>query len=57
MFGPEEAERLRAIQALRYATKRREGLVNWCFDTARVERKDLLTWAKARVQPYFTRLR
>jgi hypothetical protein len=53
----EKAERLRAVQALRYATRRREGLVNWLFDTTRVERKDLLTWAKVRIQPDFTRLR
>jgi hypothetical protein len=53
----EKAERSRALQALRYATRRKEGLVNWSFDLSRVARKDLLTWAKARVQPYFIRIR
>ncbi len=53
----EKAERLRAVQALRYASKRKEGLVNWSFDIRRVARKDLLTWAQTRVQPYFARLR
>jgi hypothetical protein len=53
----EKAERQRAIQALIYASRRKAGLVNRRFDTTRVERKDLLAWAKARVQPYFTRIR
>jgi hypothetical protein len=53
----EKAERLRAVQALRFARMRKEGLVNWSFDVSRVPRKDRLTWAQARVQPYFTRLR
>ena len=52
----EKAERLRAVQALRYATKRKEGLVDWSFDITRVARKDLISWAESRVQPYFTRL-
>jgi hypothetical protein len=51
------SERVRAAQALKYATIRREGLVNWTFDIARVPRKDHLTWTEARVQPYFTRVR
>ena len=44
------------VQALRYATKRKEGLVDWSFDITRVARKDLISWAESRVQPYFTRL-
>jgi hypothetical protein len=52
----EKAERLLAVQAMRYATKRKEGLVNWSFDISRVARKDLLVWAEARIQVYFTRL-
>jgi hypothetical protein len=52
----EKAERLRAVQALTYASRRKEGLVNWSFDVSRVARKDLISWAKVRVQPYFTRL-
>jgi hypothetical protein len=55
--GAEKAERSRAIQALRYATRRKEGLVSWRFDTTGVERKDLISWARSRVQVYFTRLR
>ena len=53
----EKADRLLAVQAMRYATKRREGLVSWSFDISRVARKDLLTWTAARIQVYFTRLR
>jgi hypothetical protein len=53
----EKADRLLAIQAMRYATKRKEGLVNWKFDISRVPRKDVIPWAQARIQVYFTRLR
>ena len=53
----DKAERVRAVQALRYATKRKEGLVNWSFEISRVPRKDLLTWTKGRVHPYSTRIR
>jgi len=49
-------ERLRAVQALRYATKRKEGVIEWKFDISKVERKDLITWAYARVQPYFQKV-
>jgi hypothetical protein len=52
----EKADRLRAAQALRYATRRKEGLVNWAFDISRVARKDLISWAENQVQAYFSRL-
>lgn len=52
----EKSERLRAAQALRYATRRSEGLVRWSFDTSGVARKDLITWAWKKVQAYFTRV-
>lgn len=45
--------RLKAVQALRYARMRLEGLVSWKFDISGVERKILLTWAAKRVQRYF----
>jgi hypothetical protein len=50
-------ERLKAVQALRYARKRLEGLVDWHFDISGVERKDLLTWAAAKVRPYFSKVK
>jgi hypothetical protein len=53
----ERAERIRAVQALRYATRRKEGLVQWSFDSSGVLRKDLIAWAQPRITPYFTRLR
>jgi hypothetical protein len=53
----EKADRLLAIQAMRYAMKRKEGLVSWSFDSSRVARKDILSWTQARIQVYFTRLR
>lgn len=46
-------ERARAIQALRYATSRAEGLVRWNFQAAAIEQKDLINWARAQVQKYF----
>ena len=49
----EKEERTRAIQALRYARRRAEGLIDWTFDTSGVDRKALITWAYDRVQPYF----
>ncbi len=52
----EKAERLQAAQALRYATKRKEGLVKWTFDTSGIARKDLISWAAGKVQLYFTRV-
>lgn len=52
----EKDDRLRATQALRYALRRKEGLVNWSFNTAGVARKDLISWAQRKVQVYFTRL-
>jgi hypothetical protein len=49
-------ERLRAIQALRYADRCKEGLVAWQFDISAVERKDLISWAYHKVQQYFRRV-
>ncbi len=46
----------RAARALVYATRRKEGLVTWAFNTSSVARKDLIAWALARVQEYFTRV-
>ena len=48
-----KAAKLKALQAIRYAKKRLEGLVDWSFDTSGVDRKDLITWAATKVQPYF----
>lgn len=52
----DKAERARAIQAVRYAKRRREGLIEWAFDTSGVDRKDLVTWAYGQVQEYFTKV-
>ncbi len=51
----QKEDRARAIQALRYAKRRREGLVRWNFSLAGVDRKDLITWAFRNVQRYFGR--
>lgn len=47
-------ERARAIQALRYARRRLEGLVNWKIDISRIERKNLITFAGGRIANYFS---
>jgi hypothetical protein len=52
----EKAARLKAIQAMRYARRRKEGLVRWAFDTSGVARKDIVTWGSTHVQPYFQRV-
>ena len=49
-------ERVRAIQAQRYARRRLEGLVKWDFRTENVERKQLITWAFDKVQKYFRKV-
>ena len=52
----EKAERLKSIQAVRYAKKRKEGLVRWRFAIPKVARKDLITWAHGKVQAYFVKV-
>jgi len=52
----DKADRLRAIQAKRYAVARKEGLVRWVLDISRVARKDIITWASAQIQKYFTQV-
>lgn len=51
----DKADRARAIQALRYARMRFEGLVDWRFNITGVDRKDLLEWAARQVRPFFAR--
>lgn len=51
-----KADRARALQALRYATKRKEGLISWKFDICSIELKDLISWAYSKVQSYFMRM-
>jgi hypothetical protein len=51
----EKGERLTAVQALRYARPRREGLILWNFKVDGVERKNLITWAFEKIQAYFRR--
>jgi hypothetical protein len=50
----DKAERARAIQAVRYARRRVEGLVEWHFAVEAVAPKDLIGWAAPRVAAYFT---
>ena len=51
----DKGAKLKAIQALRYARRRLEGLVDWRFDLDGVDRKDLLAWAAERVRQYFVK--
>ena len=50
------ADRARAIVALRYARRRKEGLVVWRFDISGVARKEIINWAAERVRPFFARV-
>jgi hypothetical protein len=52
----DKADRERAIAALRYAKRRKEGLVEWQFNIASVPRKDIITWAMHHVQSYFVKV-
>lgn len=52
----DKADRVKAIQAQRYATRRQEGLVDWVFDYGSIERKELVTWAFNKIQKYFRKL-
>lgn len=54
--GSEKEGRARAIQAQRYARRRREGLLQWAFDLSGIERKELITWAFRAIQKYFKRV-
>jgi len=53
----DKLDRRRALQAQRYAIRRREGLIDWTFDITRVQRKELITWAFAQVQSFFRVIR
>jgi hypothetical protein len=49
--------RLRAVAALRYAKKRKEGLVDWKFAIpSSLARKKVISWAEGQVQPYFNKV-
>ncbi len=50
-----KADRVRALQAMRYAARRHEGLIDWKFDVSGVDRKDLICWAFSQIQKYFQR--
>lgn len=51
----EKGERVRALQAIRYARKRKEGLVDWRFDIKSIEEKDIINWASSKVAAFFTK--
>lgn len=51
--NPEAAEF--AARALDRARKRREALINWKFNTSRIERKHLSEWARRHIQQFFVR--
>lgn len=49
----QKADRERALQAIRYAVRRKEGLIDWKFDFRGVERKDIISFGLNVVQKYF----
>jgi hypothetical protein len=51
-----KADRARAIQALRYARSRAEGLILWRFNTSGIEAKNLVNWAFDKIQKYFAKV-
>jgi len=52
----EKGERIRAVQAIRYATRRKEGLVDWKFNLSGVAPKDRISWARDRIRPFFSKV-
>lgn len=56
VVATDKAERQKALQAIRYAKMRLEGLVDWQFSTSGVDRKDLIVWAAEKVRPFFARV-
>jgi hypothetical protein len=44
-----------AARALPRAIRRREAMVSWSFDVARVSRKELSEWARPHVRSYFVK--
>lgn len=53
--GTDKQERVRALQALRYAKQRCEALIDWKFDIQKLERKSVITWTFEQIQKYFAR--
>ncbi len=51
----DKAERVRAVQAIRYAQRRKEGLIDWRFDLNGIERKEYVSFGYNAVQKYFAR--
>lgn len=51
----DKSDRARALQAIRYADSAEEGLIDWRFDTPRVDRQELLTWAWGEIQRCFSK--
>jgi hypothetical protein len=49
----DKAARLRAVRALQYAKRRREGLVEWKFDISGIERKNVIEWTRQHIQGFF----
>ena len=49
-------ERVLALHALRYALRRKEGLVEWAFKIDGIDRKRLVAWTIQQVNQYFSRV-
>ena len=52
----DKSERRRAIQALVYARRRREGLIDWGFRASRAKKAPTIAWASTQVQKFFREL-
>ena len=53
----DKSERRRAIQALVYAKRRREGLIDWKIRAPKAKKDHTLTFASTQVQKFFRELR
>ena len=53
----QKEDKIRAVQALRYAKRRKEGLVDWNLPLpSNLPRKDVISWAEGKVQTYFDKI-
>lgn len=51
----DKAERVRAVQAMRYAQRRKEGVIDWRFNLDGIERKEYILFGYTAIQKYFSR--
>jgi len=52
----DKAERVKAVQAIRYAQRRKEGLIDWRFNLDGIQKRDYVLFGYNQIQKYFLRV-